>query len=105
MLVLLILGNKWNSKKMVSYREMLDTIKQQWPELEKLPCATSSTAKVGVRQRSHEMCPHSFPALNPQILPHLAFICDKQRKNTQCGNYRILVKLPACDLTHHSLYL
>ncbi|NWS46582.1 MOCS1 protein, partial [Probosciger aterrimus] len=38
-------GNKWNSKKMVSYKEMLDTIKQQWPELEKLPCATSSTAK------------------------------------------------------------
>ncbi|NXD70954.1 MOCS1 protein, partial [Eolophus roseicapillus] len=38
-------GNKWNSRKMVSYKEMLDTIKQQWPELEKLPCATSSTAK------------------------------------------------------------
>ncbi|XP_051469163.1 molybdenum cofactor biosynthesis protein 1 isoform X2 [Apus apus] len=38
-------GNKWNFKKMVSYKEMLDTIKQQWPELEKLPCETSSTAK------------------------------------------------------------
>lgn len=32
---------------MVSYKEMLDTIKQRWPELEKLPCETSSTAKVG----------------------------------------------------------
>lgn len=32
---------------MVSYKEMLDTIKQRWPELEKLPCEeASSTAKV-----------------------------------------------------------
>ncbi|XP_054255221.1 molybdenum cofactor biosynthesis protein 1 isoform X1 [Indicator indicator] len=38
-------GNKWNFKKMVSYKEMLDTIKQRWPELVKLPCETSSTAK------------------------------------------------------------
>ncbi|KAM9382709.1 molybdenum cofactor biosynthesis protein 1 isoform 1-T1 [Phaethornis superciliosus] len=38
-------GNKWNFKKMVSYKEMLDTIKQRWPELEKLPCEPSSTAK------------------------------------------------------------
>ncbi|XP_014116721.1 PREDICTED: molybdenum cofactor biosynthesis protein 1 isoform X2 [Pseudopodoces humilis] len=38
-------GNKWNFKKMVSYKEMLGTIKQRWPELEKLPCETSSTAK------------------------------------------------------------
>ncbi|XP_030901511.2 molybdenum cofactor biosynthesis protein 1 isoform X2 [Melopsittacus undulatus] len=38
-------GNKWNFKKMVSYKEMLDTIKQQWPELEKLSCEASSTAK------------------------------------------------------------
>uniref|UniRef100_A0A8D2KR34 Molybdenum cofactor biosynthesis protein 1 n=1 Tax=Varanus komodoensis TaxID=61221 RepID=A0A8D2KR34_VARKO len=40
-------GNKWNFKKMVSYKEMLDTIKQRWPELEKLPCEeVSSTAKT-----------------------------------------------------------
>nr|XP_060610080.1 molybdenum cofactor biosynthesis protein 1 isoform X1 [Anolis sagrei ordinatus] len=40
-------GNKWNFKKMVSYKEMLDTIKQKWPELEKLPCEeASSTAKT-----------------------------------------------------------
>uniref|UniRef100_A0A8C3JDE3 Molybdenum cofactor biosynthesis protein 1 n=1 Tax=Calidris pygmaea TaxID=425635 RepID=A0A8C3JDE3_9CHAR len=38
-------GNRWNFKKMVSYKEMLDTIKQRWPELEKLPCEASSTAK------------------------------------------------------------
>lgn len=31
---------------MVSYKEMLDTIRQQWPELEKLPEEESSTAKV-----------------------------------------------------------
>lgn len=44
-------GNKWNFKKMVSYKEMLDTLRQQWPELEKLPEEESSTAKVGGRWR------------------------------------------------------
>uniref|UniRef100_A0A8C0MGV0 Molybdenum cofactor biosynthesis protein 1 n=1 Tax=Canis lupus familiaris TaxID=9615 RepID=A0A8C0MGV0_CANLF len=39
-------GNKWNFKKMVSYKEMLDTLQQQWPELEKLPEEESSTAKA-----------------------------------------------------------
>ncbi|XP_020014571.2 molybdenum cofactor biosynthesis protein 1 isoform X2 [Castor canadensis] len=39
-------GNKWNFKKMVSYKEMLDAIQQQWPELEKVPEEESSTAKV-----------------------------------------------------------
>ncbi|XP_036104641.1 molybdenum cofactor biosynthesis protein 1 isoform X1 [Molossus molossus] len=39
-------GNKWNFKKMVSYKEMLDTIQQRWPELEKLPQEESSTAKT-----------------------------------------------------------
>ncbi|XP_059966911.1 molybdenum cofactor biosynthesis protein 1 isoform X3 [Mesoplodon densirostris] len=39
-------GNKWNFKKMVSYKEMLDTLRQQWPELEKLPEEESSTAKT-----------------------------------------------------------
>lgn len=34
---------------MVSYKEMLDTLRQQWPELEKLPEEESSTAKVGGR--------------------------------------------------------
>lgn len=35
---------------MVSYKEMLDTLRQQWPELEKLPKEESSTAKVGDRR-------------------------------------------------------
>nr|XP_015092963.1 molybdenum cofactor biosynthesis protein 1 isoform X3 [Vicugna pacos] len=39
-------GNKWNFKKMVSYKEMLDTLQQRWPELEKLPEEESSTAKA-----------------------------------------------------------
>ncbi|XP_054936188.1 molybdenum cofactor biosynthesis protein 1 isoform X9 [Physeter macrocephalus] len=39
-------GNKWNFKKMVSYKEMLDTLRQQWPELEKLTEEESSTAKA-----------------------------------------------------------
>ncbi|XP_036908020.1 molybdenum cofactor biosynthesis protein 1 isoform X2 [Sturnira hondurensis] len=39
-------GNRWNFKKMVSYKEMLDTLQQRWPELEKLPEEESSTAKA-----------------------------------------------------------
>ncbi|XP_072266099.1 molybdenum cofactor biosynthesis protein 1 isoform X2 [Pyxicephalus adspersus] len=39
-------GNKWNFKKMVSYQEMLDSIRQRWPELEKLPTEMSSTSKA-----------------------------------------------------------
>ncbi|XP_032265772.1 molybdenum cofactor biosynthesis protein 1 isoform X3 [Phoca vitulina] len=39
-------GNRWNFKKMVSYKEMLNTLQQQWPELEKLPEEESSTAKT-----------------------------------------------------------
>lgn len=39
-------GNKWNFKKMVSFQEMLDTIRQKWPELEKLPTDASSTSKA-----------------------------------------------------------
>ncbi|XP_038617207.1 molybdenum cofactor biosynthesis protein 1 isoform X5 [Tachyglossus aculeatus] len=39
-------GNKWNFKKMVSYKEMLDTIQGRWPELVKLPVEDSSTAKT-----------------------------------------------------------
>lgn len=39
-------GNKWNFRKMVSYKEMLDTIRQQWPGLEKLAEEDSSTAKA-----------------------------------------------------------
>lgn len=39
-------GNKWNFKKMVSYAEMLDRIKQQWPDLETLPGDETGTAKA-----------------------------------------------------------
>ncbi|XP_012970539.1 molybdenum cofactor biosynthesis protein 1 isoform X4 [Mesocricetus auratus] len=39
-------GNRWNFRKMVSYKEMLDTIRQRWPGLEKLPEEDSSTAKA-----------------------------------------------------------
>ncbi|KAG7225150.1 hypothetical protein INR49_014781 [Caranx melampygus] len=34
-------GNKWNFKKMVSYQEMLDRIRQQWPKLEMVGFITS----------------------------------------------------------------
>ncbi|MEQ2172267.1 hypothetical protein GOODEAATRI_019359, partial [Goodea atripinnis] len=38
-------GNKWNFKKMVSYQEMLDQIRQQWPNLERLEAGPADTAK------------------------------------------------------------
>ncbi|XP_054469784.1 molybdenum cofactor biosynthesis protein 1 isoform X2 [Anoplopoma fimbria] len=39
-------GNKWNFKKMVSYQEMLDLIRQQWPDLERLQTGRGDTAKM-----------------------------------------------------------
>lgn len=41
-------GNKWNFKKMVSYQEMLDLIRQRWPDLERLETGgtTSKMFKV-----------------------------------------------------------
>uniref|UniRef100_A0A8C9U4I4 Molybdenum cofactor biosynthesis protein 1 n=1 Tax=Scleropages formosus TaxID=113540 RepID=A0A8C9U4I4_SCLFO len=39
-------GNKWNFKKMVSYQEMLDRIRQQWPGLEPVPGEEADTAKT-----------------------------------------------------------
>ncbi|XP_078031091.1 molybdenum cofactor biosynthesis protein 1 isoform X1 [Epinephelus lanceolatus] len=39
-------GNKWNFKKMVSYQEMLDRIRQQWPKLEMFQCGHTETAKT-----------------------------------------------------------
>ncbi|KAJ4939226.1 hypothetical protein JOQ06_028682 [Pogonophryne albipinna] len=39
-------GNKWNFKKMVSYQEMLDHIRQQWPNLERLETGHTETAKT-----------------------------------------------------------
>ncbi|XP_047467646.1 molybdenum cofactor biosynthesis protein 1 isoform X2 [Mugil cephalus] len=39
-------GNKWNFKKMVSYQEMLDCIRQRWPNLEMLQAGPTDTAKT-----------------------------------------------------------
>ncbi|CAK6962109.1 molybdenum cofactor biosynthesis protein 1 isoform X1 [Scomber scombrus] len=39
-------GNKWNFKKMVSYQEMLDGIRQQWPRLEMVQTGHTDTAKM-----------------------------------------------------------
>ncbi|KAK7141903.1 hypothetical protein R3I94_011558 [Phoxinus phoxinus] len=39
-------GNRWNFKKMVSFQEMLDCIKQKWPNLEAVPGEETDTAKA-----------------------------------------------------------
>ena len=39
-------GNKWNSGKMVSYEELLTTVKSCWPTLRRLNDRTNDTSKV-----------------------------------------------------------
>lgn len=39
-------GNKWNTKKMVSYQEMLSIVHQKWPNLEKLHDNENDTSKA-----------------------------------------------------------
>lgn len=39
-------GNKWNFKKMVSFQEMLDGIRQRWPDIERLQAGLSDTSKT-----------------------------------------------------------
>ncbi|XP_059375390.1 molybdenum cofactor biosynthesis protein 1-like isoform X3 [Carassius carassius] len=39
-------GNRWNFKMMVSYQEMLDCIKQKWPNLEPVAGEETDTAKA-----------------------------------------------------------
>ena len=41
-------GNKWNDEKMVSYQEVVQTLKAQWPELHTLPNGPNDTSKVGI---------------------------------------------------------
>ncbi|CAG0879539.1 unnamed protein product [Cyprideis torosa] len=38
-------GNKWNTKKMVPYFEMLDRVKAQWPALERMKDSPNDTSK------------------------------------------------------------
>lgn len=65
----LLLGNKWNFKKMVSYQEMLDCIRQQWPDLEKVQCGHSETAKVSIYHHlflSGAQAPVIFDSVSPR---------------------------------------
>ena len=39
-------GNRWNFKRMVSYQQMLDTIRDKWPDLERLSDHPNDTSKV-----------------------------------------------------------
>ena len=39
-------GNKWNLKKMVSYLEMLDTVRGKWPGLYRISDQPNDTSKV-----------------------------------------------------------
>ncbi|KAK7104533.1 hypothetical protein V1264_019231 [Littorina saxatilis] len=39
-------GNQWNFKRMVSYQQMLDMIRDKWPELERLSDGPNDTSKA-----------------------------------------------------------
>ncbi|KAK3745544.1 hypothetical protein QZH41_012465, partial [Actinostola sp. cb2023] len=39
-------GNKWNFKKFVSYKEMLDSIRTRWPNIERLKDDPNDTSKA-----------------------------------------------------------
>ena len=41
-------GNKWNDEKMVSYQQMVHTIKSRWPEFRSLPNGPNDTSKVDI---------------------------------------------------------
>ena len=44
-------GNKWNDKKMVPYQEMLDIIRQKYPNLSRLEDAANDTSKVNLKKK------------------------------------------------------
>ena len=39
-------GNRWNFKRMVSYQQMLDMIRDKWPDFERLSDGPNDTSKV-----------------------------------------------------------
>ena len=43
-------GNKWNFKKMVPYKEMIDTIKAKYPDFSRLSDKPNDTSKVMVKK-------------------------------------------------------
>lgn len=45
-------GNKWNDKKMVPYQEVLDIIRQKYPNLSRLEDAANDTSKVNLKKNS-----------------------------------------------------
>ena len=47
--IFLLLGNKWNLKKFVPYSEMLESISQKWPNIERLSDHPNDTSKVFVQ--------------------------------------------------------
>ena len=46
-------GNRWNLKRMVSYKEMLDMILEKWPDFERLSDGPNDTSKVCSCQLHH----------------------------------------------------
>jgi molybdenum cofactor biosynthesis enzyme MoaA len=45
---MLFTGNKWNDEKIVSYQEMVESLKAHWPESHTLPNGPNNTSRVGI---------------------------------------------------------
>ena len=60
-------GNKWNYSKFVSYAEMLDVIKAQWPSFQRLPDSPNDTSKVFCKIIKFRSC-YSFGSLAYKFL-------------------------------------
>ena len=39
-------GNRWNDRKMVPYAEMVERLRQRWPELRRISDRPNDTSKV-----------------------------------------------------------
>ncbi|XP_034516570.1 molybdenum cofactor biosynthesis protein 1 isoform X9 [Ailuropoda melanoleuca] len=91
-------GNRWNFKKLVSYKEMLDTLRQRWPELEKLPEEASSTAKA-----------FKIPGFQGQLSfitsmsEHFCGTCNRLRI-TADGNLKVLKRI-LCGMSQEKVCL
>lgn len=78
-------GNKWNFKKMVSYQEMLDNIRQQWPDLEMLQTEHTETAKVSVLKMTFKYYKYNIVSLQKTLCSSFQLNLSHQADLTGCA--------------------
>uniref|UniRef100_A0A3P8WKA4 GTP 3',8-cyclase n=1 Tax=Cynoglossus semilaevis TaxID=244447 RepID=A0A3P8WKA4_CYNSE len=83
-------GNKWNFKKMVSYQEMLDNIRQQWPDLEMLQTEHTETAKVSVLKMTFKYYKYNIVSLQKTLCS--SFQLDLSHQVCLFGNSEVSLR-------------